>query len=680
MDDCALLQFTFGAALKFPGGSGGCCKDAKVQCNTQRFIIGLDLSGQGLQGEIPVTLGSFSNLIRLDLSNNRFFGSLNPRIISDMTRLEFLNLSGNMLSGGLPLSLALLKSVSHLNLTDNDLSGKLPGLGANTELEYLGLGSNEFSGSISPEIFLLNKLESFNLKGNKLIGNATWVKKLKKLEAGHLDGNCLSGLAPSVNGSLIFEPQTSDCPGFQALTILTTSAITTTIPTMSTASTPSSSSSSSFSNSTIKIILLSTIAVLLVFTVALLAILIHRFHKRRRRVQQSIGCGRKALLGDLEMYGERRSAGSTTIGLNQSNDPATIRFVDEEAAGVQEFDSHLKPPINGRNNQFNPSSLPAVFSFLRRDVKKKEKPGTASTRTAVLWDDTVGSIRGQAVAPLPRGVTRTSERSGKTRSMSWNIMLNNAYAKAAAQSIIVKSPIDQENPAMASNSEVGGASPSSLASIGTLEPSRTREHQRNRKHHHTSKSLDRMIQRNDPKPASRVDSLLLAGPSLRDLLVLSESLERRLNIDHRAMIGFSDDVRSRSTEKVRLPPVWPGVDEPAIVEDTSGDSGVKENGTAPGYAQGQGEMLEVFLSHSAMSAMPYATPTVWTSHEVVHWLKAKGFQKDVLKAFRDSEIDGTSLFEITTDSMKRHLGIESLMTRTAILAAIQDLRQNQRDH
>ena len=64
-------------------------------------VVGLDLSQNGLSGEIPAGLGQLSNLFDLSLG-------------------------GNQLSGGIPADLGQLANLVRLRLAGNDLSGCVP--------------------------------------------------------------------------------------------------------------------------------------------------------------------------------------------------------------------------------------------------------------------------------------------------------------------------------------------------------------------------------------------------------------------------------------------------------------------------------------------------------------------------------------------------------------------------
>ncbi|XP_042401137.1 receptor-like protein EIX2 [Zingiber officinale] len=93
--------------------------------STLYLVKSIDLSNNGLTGEIPMTLGSLAGLQTLNLSRNNLRGKI-PCTISGMRSLETLDLSFNNLSDVIPQGLSALTALSHLNLSYNNLSGKIP--------------------------------------------------------------------------------------------------------------------------------------------------------------------------------------------------------------------------------------------------------------------------------------------------------------------------------------------------------------------------------------------------------------------------------------------------------------------------------------------------------------------------------------------------------------------------
>ncbi|KAF5932964.1 hypothetical protein HYC85_029135 [Camellia sinensis] len=92
---------------------------------TLKFLISMDLSNNGIVGEIPEELMDLFGLMNLNLSGNHLKGRI-PNNIGNLTQLESLDLSRNKLSGPIPPSLSSLSYLSHLNMSFNNLSGRIP--------------------------------------------------------------------------------------------------------------------------------------------------------------------------------------------------------------------------------------------------------------------------------------------------------------------------------------------------------------------------------------------------------------------------------------------------------------------------------------------------------------------------------------------------------------------------
>ncbi|XP_020528675.1 probable leucine-rich repeat receptor-like protein kinase At2g28990 [Amborella trichopoda] len=77
-----------------------------LTCNEapNRRIITLDLSGSGLNGEIPASIANLNELTSLNLSNNQLTGPI-PESFAHLTKLKSLDLSRNNLTGLVPSTL-----------------------------------------------------------------------------------------------------------------------------------------------------------------------------------------------------------------------------------------------------------------------------------------------------------------------------------------------------------------------------------------------------------------------------------------------------------------------------------------------------------------------------------------------------------------------------------------------
>ena len=168
-----------------------------VTTNSSDRVTELELSFNGLTGQLPAQLGNLSSLRRLDLSDNELNGQLPPEL-GNLSNLEELDLWLNQLSGPLPPELGNLSSLEDLNLWNNRLSGPIPAqLGNLFSLTYLGLGANRLSGSIPSELGRLGNLTGLSLSDNRLTGEIPpELGDLSNLASLYLSGNQLTGCIP----------------------------------------------------------------------------------------------------------------------------------------------------------------------------------------------------------------------------------------------------------------------------------------------------------------------------------------------------------------------------------------------------------------------------------------------------------------------------------------------------
>ena len=111
------------------------------------------LQGNGLSGELPLALGSLTNLYWLDLGQNELTGEIPRRTGQRLVNLDSLFLGGNGLTGEIPRELGNLTNLVWLDLWQNELTGVIPPeLGNLTYLDRLDLRENRLTGVIPHEL------------------------------------------------------------------------------------------------------------------------------------------------------------------------------------------------------------------------------------------------------------------------------------------------------------------------------------------------------------------------------------------------------------------------------------------------------------------------------------------------------------------------------------------------
>ncbi|XP_031383545.1 probable LRR receptor-like serine/threonine-protein kinase At2g24230 [Punica granatum] len=139
---------------------------SNISSNWSRLVF-LDLSENQLSGEILHSFSEAQNLRYLNLAGNRFTHREFPRV-EVFSGLEFLNLSKANLIGEIPSEISQLSNLKSLDLSDNHLTGRIPVLSIRS-LESLDLSRNNLSGEIPPPIVKkLPYMEKYNFSFNNL--------------------------------------------------------------------------------------------------------------------------------------------------------------------------------------------------------------------------------------------------------------------------------------------------------------------------------------------------------------------------------------------------------------------------------------------------------------------------------------------------------------------------------
>ncbi|GAY65975.1 hypothetical protein CUMW_245160 [Citrus unshiu] len=125
------------------------------------------LDSNKIYGSIPVGIGKFINLQRLEIWNNRWSGTI-PAAIAELQNLGILGLQRYRFSGNIPPSIGNLKILFKLSLTYNLLEGNIPStLGhLSSLLIALDVSVNKVTGSLHIEVRKLKNLEILDVSRN----------------------------------------------------------------------------------------------------------------------------------------------------------------------------------------------------------------------------------------------------------------------------------------------------------------------------------------------------------------------------------------------------------------------------------------------------------------------------------------------------------------------------------
>jgi Leucine-rich repeat (LRR) protein len=135
-----------------------------------RNLTKLLLISNDISGSIPPEIGNCSSLVRLRLGNNGIAGGI-PKTVGDLRSLNFLDLSGNRLSGSVPDEIGRCTELQMIDLSNNTLEGPLPNsFSSLSGLQVLDASSNGFSGQIPASLGRLVSLSKLILSRNSLSG------------------------------------------------------------------------------------------------------------------------------------------------------------------------------------------------------------------------------------------------------------------------------------------------------------------------------------------------------------------------------------------------------------------------------------------------------------------------------------------------------------------------------
>jgi Leucine-rich repeat (LRR) protein len=129
-------------------------------------LLILDLGDTGTSGSLTMLAG-MTNLNQLDLTENSFGGAV-PGSLGSLGNLEWILLSGNAFTS-IGAGLVNSNSLTIVDLSSNNLNGPIPNFGNITTLEDLDLSLNVLDGEIPDNLAQLPELTTLDLANNDLV-------------------------------------------------------------------------------------------------------------------------------------------------------------------------------------------------------------------------------------------------------------------------------------------------------------------------------------------------------------------------------------------------------------------------------------------------------------------------------------------------------------------------------
>ncbi|ESR41808.1 hypothetical protein CICLE_v100136032mg, partial [Citrus x clementina] len=134
------------------------------------YLQVIDLSHNMLSGSIPLNIVGCFQLLALIVNNNNLSGEIQPELDA-LDSLKILDISNNQISGEIPLTLAGLKSLEIVDFSSNNLSGSLnDAITKWTNLKYFSIARNKLSGNLPNWLFSFQAIQMMDFSTNKFMG------------------------------------------------------------------------------------------------------------------------------------------------------------------------------------------------------------------------------------------------------------------------------------------------------------------------------------------------------------------------------------------------------------------------------------------------------------------------------------------------------------------------------
>ncbi|XP_065878574.1 probable leucine-rich repeat receptor-like serine/threonine-protein kinase At3g14840 [Euphorbia lathyris] len=191
-----------------------------IRCNCTTLdgvchVVSISLKGQDLAGVLPPSIVKLPHLKTLDFYKNYLSGNIPPEWAS--TKLEFISVAMNHLTGQIPSYLGNITSLVYLSIENNLFNGNVPPqLGKLVNLENLVLNANNFSGELPLALTHITKLTDLRISSNNFSGKLpSFIQNWKQLKTLEIQGSGLEGPIPSSISALnnLTELRISDLRG-----------------------------------------------------------------------------------------------------------------------------------------------------------------------------------------------------------------------------------------------------------------------------------------------------------------------------------------------------------------------------------------------------------------------------------------------------------------------------------
>ncbi|XP_031101537.1 receptor-like protein 7 [Ipomoea triloba] len=158
----------------------------------------ISVAATQFSGSLPASISNLSNLSRLVLYGCNFSGSI-PSTMAQLTSLTHVDFSFNHFTGSIPHFLSS-KNLTSIDFSLNGLTGPLSSkhFEGFSKIVYLNLESNFISGRIPPSLFSLPSLQTLDLSNNSFdgLGDEYVNVSTSQLDSLYLSSNRLNGSFP----------------------------------------------------------------------------------------------------------------------------------------------------------------------------------------------------------------------------------------------------------------------------------------------------------------------------------------------------------------------------------------------------------------------------------------------------------------------------------------------------